>query len=621
VTPRTFVAVAASMTVIAVGLIASPSASATATDGAITGSGSAWAAKAVHAWVDGTKPLDYPVTYTSSGSTQGRQDFASAATDFAVTDVPYQGVDPVTNAPDTSNGRAYGDVPLVAGGTAFPYHLDVGGTPVRNLRLSQQTIEKIFTNQITNWDDPEITTDNNGVSFPSLPIIPVVHREESGVSLEFTTFLATEFSTDWGTFSGGDAVTPYFPREGNAVAEDGSQAVLSAVTAAAANGAIGMDEYSFALAADTPVAEVENAAGYFAAPSADDVAIALESATIDTNSSDAGYMRPDLKGVFESTDPRAYPLSTYSSMLIPVSATDAAMTTAKRQTIADFTDYSICDGQKGAGAIGDAPLPLNLVKAAFTQVDRLGAADSKVDLSKDTISSCDNPTFDPKTPDSGLLDSTAPQPKACDQVAHGPCGAPAVTRTPSLVSLAAAPTSVVFGQKLNLHGTLTDGKGKALAGSVDLQRRTGSKVAWTTIRVLTTSSKGVVHAGVLPTINADFRFRHAMDHVSSASVSAIRHVTVLALVKARFTAKSVVVGHTAVVVGRVEPDPSYLVQLQRLRGHVWQTVDAVQRSSPSFRLHAEPGQVGEAEFRVRVKATAFNGTGSTHDLKIRVRAA
>jgi len=50
----------------------------------------------------------------------------------------------------------------------------VGGQMVRNLRLSGETIAKIFTNKITNWSDPAITKDNNGRKFPDLAITPVV---------------------------------------------------------------------------------------------------------------------------------------------------------------------------------------------------------------------------------------------------------------------------------------------------------------------------------------------------------------------------------------------------------------------------------------------------------------
>ena len=105
------------------------------------------------------------VIYTGGGSSQGRQDFANDSTDFAISEIPYQGTDEQGNA-DTSNGRGYAYLPIVAGGTAFTYQLKVGGTMVRNLRLSGETLAKIFTNQITNWNDPAITKDNNGRTFP-----------------------------------------------------------------------------------------------------------------------------------------------------------------------------------------------------------------------------------------------------------------------------------------------------------------------------------------------------------------------------------------------------------------------------------------------------------------------
>ena len=41
-----------------------------------------------------------------------------------------------TGQADTSLGRSFAYLPIAAGGTAFPYHIDVGTTRVRNLRLS-----------------------------------------------------------------------------------------------------------------------------------------------------------------------------------------------------------------------------------------------------------------------------------------------------------------------------------------------------------------------------------------------------------------------------------------------------------------------------------------------------
>ena len=50
---------------------------------------------------------------------------------------------------------------------------------------------------------------------------------------------------------------------------------------------------------------------------------------------------------------------------------DTSETSGKRQSIADFEYYSICQGQNQIGAIGYSPLPVNLVEAAFGQVQKL----------------------------------------------------------------------------------------------------------------------------------------------------------------------------------------------------------------------------------------------------------
>ena len=155
----------------------------------IEGSGSSWAANAVNQWVADVASEGIQVVYTPDGDAQGRQDFATRTSDFSVTSIGYQGVDPVTGVNDTSQGRPYAYLPIAAGGTSFPYQIRYDGKQVRNLRLSGETLAKIFTNQITNWDDPEITADNNGHALPSLPITPVVQSEGSGATAQLTQLL------------------------------------------------------------------------------------------------------------------------------------------------------------------------------------------------------------------------------------------------------------------------------------------------------------------------------------------------------------------------------------------------------------------------------------------------
>ena len=394
----------------------------------IQGSGSSWAANAVNQWVADVKSQGLQVVFTPNGSAQGRKDFGYRTNDFAVSEIGFQGRDPLTGDQDSAQGRSYAYLPLVAGGTAFPYQIRVGGQLVRDLRLSGETLTKIFTNRITNWDDPEITSDNNGRVLPDLPIIPVVHSEGAGATEMITRYFATQYGSLWGSFAGADTWTEYFPRQGQEIAQNGSDGVMNFVTSAAANGAIGYDEYSYALADSYPAAKIENAAGYFTLPTQYNVAVALTQAIINTDPTSPNYLLQDLSHVYGYGDPRTYALSSYVYVVLPTGADDQRMTTAKRQTLADFLYYSVCAGQREIGPIGYSPLPINLVQAGFQQIAQLKTADPNVDLTERDVSTCNNPTFIAGQPNVNYLAQIAPSPALCDHVGDGPCGEDATSR-------------------------------------------------------------------------------------------------------------------------------------------------------------------------------------------------
>jgi phosphate transport system substrate-binding protein len=399
-------------------------AGAAGTHARIEGSGSSWSANAVNQWIADVNAQGLQVVFTGSGSAQGRKDYALRTTDYGVSDIGYLGTDPVSGATDTAQGRPYAYLPIVAGGTSFPYNIIAGGKQINNLRLSGQTLAKIFTNGITNWDDPAITADNNGRALPSIPIIPVVHSEGSGSTYQFTAYLAKQFPQIWTQFSGNANPTEYFPRAGTQIAQNGSDGVMNFVRSKSANGAIGFDEYSYGLLSNTPVAKIENSAGFFTLPSQYAVAVALTQAIINDDPTSPDYLLQNLVNVYSYSDPRTYPLSSYSYMILPIgtNAQDSQMTTAKRQTLADFMYYSLCVGQKEMGPIGYSPLPINLVTAGFSQLSKLQVADPGVDLTQRDASTCNNPTFIPGQPTRNYLAEIAPQPAACDKSGAGPCG-------------------------------------------------------------------------------------------------------------------------------------------------------------------------------------------------------
>ena len=412
-----------------VGLSGPMSASAAASHALIQGSGSSWAANAVNQWVADVASKGMQVVFTANGSAQGRKDYANRSTDFGISDVPFLGKDPTTQQSDTSLGRSFAYLPVAAGGTSFPYHIQVGTQLVRNLRLSGLSLAKIFTGQITNWNDPQITQDNNGHALPSLPVIPVVHSEGAGVSTQFTRYLAKEFPSIWAPCNGGiNAETEYFPvncgkSSGNMRAQAGSDGVMNLIKSADANGSIGIEEYSYPLLANFPAAKILNKAGYYTLPTQYNVAVALTKAVINNDPKSPNYLIQDLDNVYVNPDRRTYPLSSYVYAIIPTASDDSRMTTAKRQTLADFLYYDICQGQQEIGPIGYSSLPINLVQAGFDQIGKLKTADPGVDLTRRNVSTCHNPTFIAGQPNVNHLAVIAPEPPSCDKVGAGPCDA------------------------------------------------------------------------------------------------------------------------------------------------------------------------------------------------------
>jgi phosphate transport system substrate-binding protein len=438
--PAAVRAVAITIAIGVVTLFAAAPAGANSEYAEIEGSGSTWAYGIIAPWIAQVQAAyGMQITFNQSGSSQGRKDFANGVTDFGDSDIPYQGTDPTTGQTDASK-RPYAYLPVVAGGTALTYHITVGGHLVTNLRLSGETIAKIFTNQITNWADPQITKENGGHKLPSETIKPVVRSDGSGATAQFTLWMGKEYPKIWGPFNGGHTgLTSIYPRQGNQIAVAQDAGVMNTIKGAGGEGEIGYTEYSYPLQAHYPVVYVENRAGYYVQPTQYNVAVALTQARIvgcKTNGvcSPAGippnsYLNQNLDGVYSYKDPRTYPLSSYSYMIIPTSKTDQRMTVPKRQTLADFLSYDLCTGQRLAGPYGYSPLPLNLVKAAFGQVEKLGptaqggaVAGVHVKNPSANLASCDNPTFVKGNLAANHLAQIAPMPLACQKATSQPCG-------------------------------------------------------------------------------------------------------------------------------------------------------------------------------------------------------
>jgi ABC-type phosphate transport system substrate-binding protein len=394
----------------------------------LNGFGSSWAGPAIDQWAEDVHSQGIVVNFDPDGSAAGRQQYALNQADFAASDIaflttpdPFQG--------GTENPKyAYSYIPIVAGGTSFLYNLQIGGKRIRNLRLSGETIMKIFTGQITNWDDSEITHDY-GEQLPSIPITVVVRADGSGASYQFSRWLWKEFPSDWESYCGKNGYTgprnqcgptEFFPPPPDGKALNGSDLVASYIGSSSNNGAIGYDEYAYALDSHIPVVAVQNAAGYDVLPSASNVAIALQKASINEDPSSVDFLLQDLDQVYNYNDPRTYPLSSYSYLIVPrISRTVNGATlgppgrwnTSKGATVSTWLNFVLCGAQQTAGTLGYSPLPYPLITGGYLQFDQI-PGHIPVGSVSSFIAKCNNPTYDDGQ---NLLIKDAPYPNACQK--------------------------------------------------------------------------------------------------------------------------------------------------------------------------------------------------------------
>ena len=364
-------------------------------DAPVDGAGSTWSQIAVDQWRADVARQGLVINFQGVGSTAGRAAYYQGQVDFAVSEIPFQAalIDRNGNvaADETASAasRPYAYLPIVAGGTAFMYNLKANGQKITDLQLSPTTLGKIFSGQIVMWNDPAIIADNPQRVMPATRIKPVIRSDGSGTSAQFTAYLASQAPDAWNYVCqqaglGGNcaptSLYPDYPNSGFA-AQQYSDGVANFVAAPYNEGAITYVEYGYAKERGFPVASVKNASGAYTQPVAVNVTVALLGARINDDGTQV------LSGVYSNSDARAYPVSSYSYMIVPISEA-SPFSAAKGPTLSEFIYYFLCAGQQKAEQLGYAPLPKNLVEYGFTAVAQIPGA-----VAAPAIESCANPTI------------------------------------------------------------------------------------------------------------------------------------------------------------------------------------------------------------------------------------
>jgi len=312
----------------------------------LSGAGSTFVAPMMSVWTSTYASNGVQVAYQSVGSGAGIAQLQAATVDFGASDAFMK---------DADIAKAKGavvQIPVVQAPVVAAYNLSGIAT---GLKLDGETLGKIFAGQITNWNDPAITSLNHGVTLPNLPIA-VAHRSDgSGTTNIFTDFLTKE-SPSWVSALGGPTTsvgkTVAWPVGIGGKGNEGVSAVIGQTP-----GGIGYVELGYALSQHLTYADVKNKAGKFIEPCVQTAA----NATVGISDYPSD-LRVDI--VDATTNPAAYPITGLTWALVYQNQTDAA----KAAALVNFFSWVLTKGQDLTLSVNYTPLGSTLQKLCIARL-------------------------------------------------------------------------------------------------------------------------------------------------------------------------------------------------------------------------------------------------------------
>lgn len=288
------------------------------------------------------------INYQSVGSGAGIRQMTDGVVDFGATD------EPLSRADRERIASRVVHVPMTIGAVVLAFNVP----GAQELSLSGDVIADIFLGTVKRWNDPRITTPNEGARLPDEPIV-VVHRADgSGTSAALTEFLSRA-SPAWRD-GVGTGTSPRFPVGVGAKGNEGVTALVKATPLS-----FGYVELAYARQARLPIVKVKNRAGRLVEPTVETLAKAATSADL---SAIGGPDEP--RGVLvDAPDEAAYPITALSYVVVPRDSHDPA----KAEAIAKFLWWAVHDGQRLSQALDFAPLTPALLEKSENAIRQLRA--------------------------------------------------------------------------------------------------------------------------------------------------------------------------------------------------------------------------------------------------------
>jgi len=318
-------------------------AGATASDanGSLVGAGSTLVSPLMANWSqDFEARNNINVTYGAVGSGAGIAQISARTVDFGASDAPL-------TAAQAAGCNGCVQIPWALTATGIAFHIN----GVRRLRLTAGVISLIYRGHITRWNDRRIRRINKRVRLPNLKITPAFRSDGSGDTYAFTDWL-TRADSAWKK-SIGFSTQVGFPTGVGGKGNDGIAAVVSST-----NGSLGYLSAAFIISHGLRAAALRNRAGKFQFPNLRNISAAAKVVKRVPANNEMHIVNPP------KSDKRAYPLSTFTYVIVPRSSPKVSLLTK-------FIRYAVGTGQKFGPALDFAPIPRVVLNAANRTVSRL----------------------------------------------------------------------------------------------------------------------------------------------------------------------------------------------------------------------------------------------------------
>ncbi len=315
---------------------------------ALTGAGATFPDPIYEQWFKDFRGVESgaKINYQAIGSGGGVTQFTQKTVDFGASDAPLKDEEAAA-LPGGASGAV--EIPTVLGGVVIAYNAQ--GVP-SGLKLDGKTAADIFLGKVKNWNDPEIASQNSGVTLPSMPI-QIVHRsDESGTTKVFTTWLSKE-SSQWDSQVGADKAVQWPVGTGG----DGNDGVAAGISQT--DGAVGYLSYDFAVSSGLGVAQIKrDSDGQYIAPSVDSISAA------------GGILKFPISAdtnILNSSAPGAYPIASTTYVLVYKDQTSKD----KGQTMVDFLYWALTKGQAEVTKLNYSPLPSAIDQQAMALLSQI----------------------------------------------------------------------------------------------------------------------------------------------------------------------------------------------------------------------------------------------------------